>query len=52
MNNHIINPSVHRKVSAEKKNKNNYFSFQIVNESKKTIWMNQKIISEECQRKN
>jgi len=42
------NPSVHRKVCAEKKNKNNYFSFH-VEESKRTVWINQKIISDESE---
>ena len=49
MTNHI-NTSVHRKVRAEKKNKNNYFSFQVSKkESKKMVWINQKIISGESE---
>jgi hypothetical protein len=45
------NSSVHRKVRAEKKNKNNYFSFQVVSkvENKKAVWINQKIISGEAE---
>jgi len=50
MTNNTTNPSVHRKVRAEKKNKNNYFSFQVSKrESKKMVWLNQKIISGEAE---
>jgi len=48
MKSNTINPAVHRKVSAEKKN--NYFSFQVSKvENKKAVWINQKIISGEVE---